>query len=258
MQTQSLWTRMGTWFRSPARSRHDLATPALVNSPVVEDRVAVSTRKDGSDDNGRRAGDDGRRPSTMSGGRGAADAVILPTPAVLSKKELTLERLHEGYQKVIGLVESIQTHLDKQEQRGESMTRAMQTLADRMAPVNESAREQLRVLNDMNARISELPRLAQAQNEVITTIGLHLEATSQTQERISGTLDSFQRAVTHLGDATNASSAAFRQMHADSSAREERMALVLQDQTRRFTWIASMAITIAVVSAAISAVALLR
>jgi uncharacterized protein YukE len=255
---------MGTSWRSPARGRHELGAPALVNSPVVEDRVAVSARKGGGDglgeDNGRGLHDDARRAPRSGTGRGgsAADAVILPTPTVLSKKELTLERLHEGYQKVIGLVESIQVHLDKQDQRGESMTKAMQSLADQMRPVNESANEQLRVLGEMNGRISELPRLAQAQNEVITTIGLHLEATSQTQDRISSTLDGFQRAVTHLGDATNASSTAFRQMHADSSAREERMARVLQDQTRRFTWIASMAITIAVVSAAISAVALLR
>lgn len=243
MLAQSFWSRMGTWFK-PASSRHDDGP----GGPFHNDGPGGPSHTGGPSHND---GPGGRSHTAL------AEAVIAPT-SILSKRELTLERLQEGYHKVVGLVESIQDHMERQDQRGESMSRAMSALAESMAPVGDTAREQLRVLCEMNAQLGQMPRIADAQREAVVAIGRHMDAAGKTNERMSGTLDGFHRAVTNLGDASNASTAALRQMHADAAAREERMAGVLRDQTRRFTWIASMAIAIAAISAAISAVVLLR
>jgi hypothetical protein len=75
---------------------------------------------------------------------------------------------------------------------------------------------------------------------------------------VGTTLEGFQQAVTLLGEATGASAKALQDMRWDASAREERLATILQEQTRRFTLFAAGAVGLAVVAGVIGIIAILR
>jgi hypothetical protein len=106
--------------------------------------------------------------------------------------------------------------------------------------------------------LSQFPRLADAQRETMVSIGRQLDLSRQTGDRVGTTLEGFQQAVTLLGEATGASAKALQEMRRNSLEREERVATILQEQTRRLTLFSVAALSASIVAAVIGIIALLR
>lgn len=247
------WSRVGHWFRAPSRA----------------DGVGLETETDVAlGVAAPRSGDGDPSDHSLLSPDGSGLMSRLRWPA----RETSLARLQEDYNKVLGLVESIQRHLEVQEQRSASIAQSLERLAASLAHLPESSaahrdilgsignevESQTVVLQRLEDGLSQLPNLADAQRETMAVIGRQLDSTRQTGDRVIATLDGFQHAVSKLGDATTASTTVFREVHADASAREERMVAMLQEQTRRFTVFAMAAICVAVLAGVCGLVALLR
>jgi hypothetical protein len=183
-----------------------------------------------------------------------------------------MERLEEEYARVVNIVESVQKHLEQQGERAESMAGSLTRLAESLDHMPETSKTQLELLSTMNHQmgvdgacvkrveenLSQLPRLADAQRETMVSIGRQLDLSRQTNDRVATTLDGFQQAVTLLGEATGASAKALQDMRSDASSREERVATILQEQTRRFTIFAAVAVGLLLVAGVIGVIALIR
>ncbi len=241
MQRATFWSRMGHWFRPTGRST------------------------DGLDGLG------------SDGGTGRGELVMTEPPGAapkfrLARSALTIERFEEEHARVVNLVESVQTHLQQQGERSELIARSLSRLAESLEHLPEASKTQLDALVAIGQRLeadgasfrrveenlSQLPRIADAQRETMVSIGRQLDLSRQTNEKVGTTLDGFQQAVTVLGDTTSASTKALQEMRWDAAHREERVATILEEQTRRLTIFAVAAVGLGVLAAVMAGIALLR
>jgi len=187
------------------------------------------------------------------------------TPTLAGRRLAEPRGPDDRFSKIETLVDSLQSHFAVQDRRSELIAASLERLASSLAHVPDVSKAQLDVLSAIRdglethaARsrrfedsLSQLPQLADAQRETMASIGRQLDLSRQTSEQVTNVLDRFQGAVAGLGEATTASASALRQLHADSTAKEERMIHVLEQQTRRFTFFACVAIGAALVAAMI-------
>jgi hypothetical protein len=246
----TFWSRVGHWFRAAAPMESGSLEP-------VGAEPVPSVSRSGNGDRELASGDDGS--PFLSRLR-------------LARREPAIERLEVGYAKVAGLIESIQRHLQTQDERSAVMSRSLERLADHLAHAPETARAEVELLSGLHKRmeaqadvfrrfeesLSQWPRLADAQRETMAAIGRQLDLAREHAERSTTTLDAFQQAVTKLGDATGACTIALRDMHGDAAVREERLSRLLHEQTKRLTLVAFGAIVAAAAAGVIGLVALLR
>jgi hypothetical protein len=248
MEKATFWSRVGHWFRPSGRS-------------VTVDDI----------------GQDG--PMGDGGGAHLSDSpvsdVLPPSGGSrfrLARTSPAVERLEEEYSRIVRLVESVQTHLERQGERSEVMARSLSSVADSLTSLPEASRSNSEALSAINVRLetdgatlkrlddnlSPLPRLADAQRETMVTIGRHLEVARESNEKLVTTLDGFQQAVTLVSEATSATARALQQIRVDAGAKEDRVAAALREQTRRMTMFAAAAVGLATVAAVLAVVALFR
>lgn len=249
MEKATFWSRVGHWFRPGGKS--------------------VSVDEIGGD-------------GAMSDGQGSALSASTPPDVLgassggsrfrLARSSSAVERLEEEYARIVRLVESVQTHLERQGERADVMARSLSSVADSLSSLPDSTRSNSEALASINERLEEdaaalkrlddnlspLPRLADAQRETMVTIGRHLEDARETNEKIVTTLDGFQETVTMVSEATSATARALQQIRSDSLAKEDRVASALREQTRRMTQFAVAAVALATVAAVVAVVALIR
>ncbi len=180
-------------------------------------------------------------------------------------------RLEEEYARVVNLVENIQRHLASQAEYTEKMARSLERLTENLGHVPETANKQLDTLVAINSvlageaastrrieeNLSQLPRLADAQRETMVSIDRHLDSATQTNSRVVETLEGVDQSVGKLGEATDTSTKTIEKMRWDAAARDELVATLLQEQTRRLTMFAWSAIALASVAVVAGIVALL-
>jgi archaellum component FlaC len=243
MDRPKLWSRVGSWFRPSSRAGGS-ADPLASG----EDRSADAYDSDS----------------------GVEDAATKLSKMRVVRSTANLERLEEEYARVVKLIESVQRHLEEQGSRSAHIASSLERLADSLAHIPEASKTQLELLSAMsrqmgedgasNKRIeealSQLPQLADSQRETMVSIGRQLDASRTTTERVSSTLEGFQQEVTQLGNTTSETVRALEKMRWDATARDERLATVLGEQTTRLTAFAAAAIALAVVAAAAGVAAL--
>jgi archaellum component FlaC len=246
MDRARLWTRVGRWFRNSGRYGGYIHENAF-----LDDDAAASQRADGS----------GKQPG--AGLVSAADAGGSASRFRSSRGPSSVERLEEEYARIIRLVESIQTHLDRQGERAESIARSLDRLAESLGHLPEASKNQLGLLSAIREQmdldgacakrveesLSQLPQLADAQRETMVTIGRQMDSSRQSNERVATTLEGFQQAVTLLGEATSVSARALQELRSEASTRDDRMTAALEVQTKRLTLFAFAAIALMVVAA---------
>lgn len=251
VERATLWSRVGHWLRPSARSSGPDRFPSI-DAPI-------DPLGDGS---------------TASSDPGIITADLSSTGPKyrLARTTSAIDRLEEEYARVIKIVESVQKHLELQSERGDSMAGSLNRLAESLEQMPETSKAQVELLSAINHQmsvdgacvkrldenLSQLPRLADAQRETMVSIGRQLDQSRQTDERMGTTLEGFQQAVTLLGEATGASAKALQDLRINASAREERVAALLQVQTRRLTYFAAAAVGLAIIAAVIGMIALLR
>jgi archaellum component FlaC len=240
MESQNFWRRMGEWFRSPGRSESDFDSGdggvAVADASSVEHALVAST----------------------------------PTQPVAADR--TLERLETEYHRVVGLIESISIHLEGQEQRAVSMTESIDALTAALSSLPEDARAEAEALDGIREQLKEdavrakrledqfagLPKLADMQRETMASIDRRLSDDVDRNERIHDSLGEVRQALVAVGESATASTNVLREVHAQTLDREERMGSLLEAQSRRLTWIAAIAITVAAAAVVVSAIALFR
>ncbi len=242
MQRATFWSRMGHWFRPSTKLTTEEGDPMAGDGPIVSGELVMT------------------EPS------GAASKFRLNRSAAV------LERLEEDHARVVRLIEAVQTHLQQQGERGESVAQSLARLAESLEHLPEASKTQLEALVAIGQRLeadgasfrrveenlTQLPRIADAQRETMVSIGRQLDLSRQTSDKVGVTLDGFQQAVTLLGEATSASARALQDMRGESASREQRVASILEEQTRRLTMFAIAAVSLAALAAVVAVVALVK
>ncbi len=240
MERTTLWSRFGGWLRDPA----------------------------GKGGRGESIG--AQHPQGQSTG---ADVDPAPGTAVLAKREPTdRERLDTTLTKVADLIESIQHHLTSQDERTQRITDSLQSIATSLADLPQTTQKQTEALDAIRQHLetdiamhrrtedalSEMPRIADAQRETMVSIGRHIDAVRQTQDDSAAAVGEVRGSVDRLESRATDNLTAIKQMHIDGAARDDRLTLIVQEQTKRLTWFAAAAIAVAAVAAVMGIIALGR
>lgn len=240
MERTGFWTRMGQWFKSISAGeglsdqRHELQAPG-----------------------------NGAHGSSHDDPNGSA----ISRPR---NPRANLERLEQEYSRVVKLIESVQKHLEEHSDRSERIATALDKLAGNLSHVPDASRTQIDLLakigeklsadaatsRNLEQSLSQLPRLADAQRETMVAIGRQLEASRESSERVASMLDGFHKGLAQVAESTSATGRALEKTRFDSSTRDERLAAILQEQSKRLTTFAVAAISLASVAALASVIAM--
>lgn len=240
----SLWSRIG---RLVNPFQQDETVPALarLDSSVIDATV------DGEEN-----------------GRDSAKAV--PRLRPWRRRDELLERMQHGYDRVLGLVESIQEHLASQNAQGRQVRELLTELGRGLAEAPKATRQQaesmravagqMEVANRHNQAIvgalADLPRAAAAQKLAMDAVAGQVQASSASTERLSDRLETVGQVVGRLGESLEEQIRTLRTIQQTAHEQESTLVSVLDRQTRRFTVLTVAVIALAAISVAAMSISL--
>jgi len=244
----SVWSRMGKWIRHAGRPGDRDFMPGAIDADGLP------------------------RPQLTSDSEG--DALAGPTNPLLARRrrEQAVERLEQGFQEVVGMVDSIRAHLDTQEGRTREIADSLGRLAEALATVPETAAatgeslaaiaDQIHAANDRSDRwedtLGRLPELADAQRETLENLSRQMSGSREHEERLAGTMDGFRRAVESLDSSSSASAEMLKGLRIEATAHDVQLGELVRDQARRLTLLFASTLVLAAIGVGIGIVALLR
>jgi chromosome segregation ATPase len=247
MDKTGLLSRIGTWFRRLRRSGKGVGTaPDLVESPPVR-----PTRAEHAEDD----------PSVEAVGT----AVVRR-----SRRDYSLSRLQEGYDRVLEMMDAMHKHMQVQEDRTEQIASGMSQLSRSLADLPGVSQQQVQLLSGIAAQletstvrtqqladaVGELPRVVRGQTEALKAVGHELEMASESDAHLATSLQSFERAVGHLGESAEHQAAAMRDLRTAHDDQQKRLGEIIEQQTRRFTIMLIIVAVLAGAGIVVSTVAL--
>ena len=214
---------------------------------------AVPTDPDGGDELPTTEADRDSSPTAQGGDSADATAAerITTTMSRRSRREVSLSKLQEGYDRVLDLMDRIQSHMQTQETRTGEIASALSQLSRSLADVPSVDQQQVQLLSTIAAQletttvrtqqlsdaIGELPRVVRGQTDALSGIQRQLEMSAESDVHLTGTLQSFGRSVDRLGQSTETQATALQELNAAGEAHQRRLDEILQRQTRQFTWL---------------------
>jgi len=253
MPQQRIWSRIGHWLKSGNRTG---AQEEGSQSPRVLDSQAEGLTEP----------DFG-----LDSASSLEEAIVPSTVSRKPDKEQMLERLEDGYARVTNLVESIQTHMETQDQHCAEMAQGLAALAGSLQQLPGATQAQIEALQRVEAQLegqalrgrkleenlAQWPRVADAQRETLAAVGRELELNREAGSETRATLEGLEEAVQALSSATELSTATMRRLQDDAAEREQQLAQVLQERTTRLTWFVAGVTALAAVALVIALAALL-
>lgn len=177
-----------------------------------------------------------------------------------SKRDQTLARLQDGYDRMLHLMEDIQDHMATQGERGERICHSLEQLAKAMSDHPTTSRQQSEMLKTIAAQIetantrnqhlveavSRMPELSQSQNESLNKLNRQLETANEQSASTHRAMDQVGGTLRSLGEAHGSQAAALREMNEKTNQQNELMIGLIAAQSKRFTMLFVVTLILAV------------
>lgn len=188
-----------------------------------------------------------------------------------SKRDQTLAKLQEGYERVTQVVEAVQQHLSEQGQRTERIATALENLSRNLTDVPAAARQQIETLQaiaghlettntrsqQLNETMAEIPRAARVQGEALSGIKRQLDMAGEQNLLTSQTMEKLGTAIHSLGEFNNAQTQVLRDMSVSTVHQNELLTRMIAKQSRRFLILFIVTVILATGAVAAAVVAML-
>ena len=210
-------------------------------------------------------GEDGllSEPAEAPEGQGGEAELAPDKPGGLARwgrRDQTLVRLQEGYERLNQLIEDIQKHLAAQGERSERICGSLEQLARSVGELPAAGRRQIETLEGIagqieagNVRVGhlaeslgELPRASRSQTEALGAIKRTLEMTGEQNLVTSQSLEKLGTLVGTLTEANSSQVEVLRHMSTRTEASGEEFKDLLRKQNRRFVMLFVVTIVLAV------------
>lgn len=222
-------------------------------------------------------GEDGLllEPAEMPDAAEESEAAAERSPSPLarwSKRDQTLNRLQEGYERLNGVIEEIQKHLAAQGERTDRICGALEQVARSMTDMTSLSRHHAEALESIaghieagNARlgqmaegVNEIPKASRSQTEAINGIRKQLEMSAEQNLVTSQTMEKLSTAISALGEVNTTQIEALSQMNRKADDQNERLGKLIARQNKRFImlFIVTTVLAVAAIAAAIVGMAL--
>ena len=215
----SLWKRLGSALR--ANSAHDNGSRGVQSVQPAEP-----------------IGKNNHQPT----GRGSSAPSLLPW----GRRQRSIERLDERYQRVLELMDAMRDHFEAQDRRAADVTAGIERVGstlERLAGAQHTQSEGIASIaarvDDVTRRsaglvtlLSEMPASFQAQAEAVHAVARQMEAARAVDVELTASLRHFGQAADSLCDAGTAQVESLQRLHATSRGQKESLQIFVRKQTR--------------------------
>lgn len=240
MTIKELWAKTNDWLKS-----HKISTVAT-SQPQVDDEGLITQETDSAE-------------AAVGEGRRESDQIVLKTAQPVSKAQ-SLEKLQEGFNKLIDKLQAINEHLGRQATLNEElMSRVEQlpqllegfpTLLENQKQLTEQLLEQLKAAAAKNQQfvdaVERIPSETAKQTDSLVDIDHQLAAAADTDVQMAESFNKFNETLDKLNQSTVSQTDSIMQMSKTFATSDRYLKYIVSRQNKRFAWVFVGAVTVCV------------
>lgn len=179
----------------------------------------------------------------------AGEPIVVNTVASVDRRE-PVEKLQEGFNKLVDQLEKINGHLNEQLTQHEELMGRVRELPQALESFPEAVENQrvltTELLNQLRVSASKdqefieavgrIPAETNRQTETLAGISRHLEASAETDVRLTDSFTRFRNTLDRLNQNTACNTEGILQMSRTFAASDRHLKLVVNKLNRRFVW----------------------
>jgi len=236
MTLKDFWSKANSWIEARKPSRPTDYQPEIDNEGLIS-QVAEST--------GPAAGDK----------TSESNQVLVKTVQPMDKTQ-SLEKLQEGFDKLVEQLEGINNHLNRQTAHNEELMKRIEQLpkllesfpavVENQKQLTEQLLEQLKATATMEQEfigtIEKIPTETAKQTDALTDINHQLAAAAYVDVQMTEGLNKFNEALNKLNQSTIGQTDGIVQMSKTFAASDRYLKYIISSQRRSFMWVFTIAV----------------
>ena len=248
MALKDIWSQTNNWLRNHKLVRPLHAQPELDDEGLIRQDTDVESAESGSQT-----------------GQSQNNQVIVKAVSQDDKQTgmgrvpvETLEKLQEGFDKLIGRLQGINEHLDRQATQHEELMSRIQQLPkilesfpgmlENQKKITEQLLDNLKGSAAKNEQfvdaVEQIPLQTAKQTDALVNIDHQLAAAADIDVQMSQSVNNFNRALEKLNESTMEHTAGIEQMSKTFSASDRYLKYIISKQNQRFMWVFIAAISV--------------
>ncbi|UCC99746.1 MAG: hypothetical protein JSW66_07650 [Phycisphaerales bacterium] len=258
MTLKAFWAQTGRWLRV-----HNPLAQAAPQPEIGENGlISLDPEPDASEplDNRAMQTGDGGSNSRLHGGKLAPAEAGVVRAAPPPERQESLEKLQQGFEKLIEQLQGINEHLNRQASQHEDlMTRIEQlpqllesfpTVVENQKRITEQLIEQLKGAAAKNERfvdaVEKIPLETAKQTDALVNIDHQLGAAADIDVQMTESFNNFNQTLDKLNESTVGHTDGIIQMSKTFAASDRYLKYIISKQSKRFMWIFIAAVSVCV------------
>jgi len=247
MALKDIWDQTSNWLY-----KHKLYRP-LHHQPELDEEGLISQSNDVTSQQEK-------SPETEQNSEVIVKAVPQTAPGRPSAE--TIEKLQQGFDKLIQRLEGINEHLDRQANQHEELMNRIQQLpellesfpaiVENQKQITEELLGQLKGSTAKNERfvdaVEQIPTQTAKQTDALVNIDHQLAAAADIDVQMSQSFNSFNQALEKLNESTINHTEGIAQMSKTFSASDRYLKYIISKQNKRFMWVFITAVSVSLVT----------
>ncbi len=187
------------------------------------------------------------------------------------KKDHAVQTLQDGYDRLLGLIDSMQNHMDLQQNRTEQLVDTVRQIGARLQSLPDQVDRQVELMGSIASQLettnlrtmqladamSELPKSVEAQAETLNSLNQQLGLANETTAQVANSLGQLGSAMGSLNQSSQAQTSQLRRAQTSAEEQAEKLADSLKLQGRLLA-VLTVLVVLAIGGAAVGLVILLR
>jgi len=231
---KNIWSGTGRWLRN--HKPFGSAAP----QPQIDDEGLISQE----DHSQQQAVDEPQPPEAQS------SKLVVRSVAPMNKQE-SLEKLQEGFNKLIEQLHGINEHLNRQVTQHEDLMGRIERLpqlleslpavVENQKRMTEQLHEQLKAAAAKNDQfidaVTKIPTETAKQTDALVNIDHQLAAAADTDVQMAESFNKFNQTMDKLNDSTENQTDSIMQMSKTFAASDRYLKYIISRQNKRFIWV---------------------
>ena len=240
MDLKDIWSRISGWLQAHNPFKDE------DYQPQIDDEGLISQ--------------DGESTKSAGDNRGTQDNQVLVKTVQPVKKPESLEKLREGFDKLIGQLQGINEHLNHQATRHEDLMGRIEQLpkllesfpvvVENQKQLTEQLLEQLKAAATKDQQfmdtVEKIPAETVKQTDALVNINHQLAAAADTDVQRTESFNKFNETLDKLNQSTLGQTDGIMQMSKTFATSDRYLKYIISRQNKRFMWIFITAISVCV------------
>lgn len=245
MTLRDLWAGTSNWLRSHGLSRQ------RDYGPDVDDEGLISQNADSSESGETQAEETSQQNNNS----------VVVRASGPGDKEQSLEKVQEGFNRLIDQLQGINEHLDRQvSQHGELMGRieklpqwleTFPSVVENQKQITEQLLDQLKATAAKQERfidaVEKIPTETGKQTDALVNIDHQLAAAADTDVQMAESFNKFNQTLDKLDQSTQGQTDGILQMSKTFATSDRYLKYIISKQNKRFMWVFVSAVSVCVV-----------